>query len=643
MSVVEDSPSAERRKALKEADAVAANELRVSGSCPLSKYIDIADRLLDHFQNAVDGRRLDEAYVFGLRFANLSLSSLPKHPEWKHDTRSKARKRLTSQVGDVLCMMDVIKQRMDAEELMKIKAELIAKEEEEARKKEAEDRGRQQLDEARQRKQKIRDTLEEERQKFLAEQRSQREKPIQQKVKIAKKKEPVPKTKQIEKSAMAKLRAMQAQMSSSEEHAVLGEQEQTVTASKKNVKSLKSSKSSKIKVSSPKISFSMGKKKSKGKSKEEKAKLPSLSPTQPTENNNEPVTVIVASVGEVEPDGNKNKTDSITERDGREQNLGRKSSLGENSERKMNNVNSTEKQESKSESENNNKKIIITASTESQEDKIELSFDAESSRSATKSKKYDTDLTSSLKSTISTSMNFFTSKIETAKSSISTIPSSIVPPPVSSSPVNITSAMSTPRSKKEKTTIDKLKRAISAQEDRLEEIEGKQIPSLLQAAKTFLKEDKKQEALKCLTHKKRLERQVDKTKAAVFNMETQMFMLESALEDRYVKKALDEAATAIAGFQKNIGDPNADIVDLTNMSLSLPELDVGDSSDEELLEELEEWLSPEEKRKSQANKDSYANADDISLLSMPSFLPVAPADTPISTSVGNFLSAIIGE
>merc|ERR1711935_368506 len=119
-----------------------------------------------------------------------------------------------------------------------------------------------------------------------------------------------------------------------------------------------------------------------------------------------------------------------------------------------------------------------------------------------------------------------------------------------------------------------------------------------------------------------------------------MFMLESALEDRYVKKALDEAATAIAGFQKNIGDPNADIVDLTNMSLSLPELDVGDSSDEELLEELEEWLSPEEMRKSQANKDSYANADDISLLSMPSFLPVAPADTLISTSVGNFLSAI---
>jgi hypothetical protein len=186
MSVVEDSPSAERRKALKEADA--ANQLRVLESCPLSKYIDIADRLLDHFQDAVDGRRFDEAYVFGLRFANLCLSSLPQHPEWKHDAISKGRKRLTSQVGDVLCMMDVIKQRMDAEELMKAKAEIIAKEEEDARKTEAEDRRKHELDEARTREQKIRDALEEERAQFLAEQRSQRKKEMKQKEPISKNK-----------------------------------------------------------------------------------------------------------------------------------------------------------------------------------------------------------------------------------------------------------------------------------------------------------------------------------------------------------------------------------------------------------------------------------------------------------------------
>merc|ERR1712157_316457 len=116
----------------------------------------------------------------------------------------------------------------------------------------------------------------------------------------------------------------------------------------------------------------------------------------------------------------------------------------------------------------------------------------------------------------------------------------------------------------------------------------------------------------CLAHKKRLERQVDTTKAAVFNMETQMFMLESAIEDRYVKKALDEAATAMAGFQQNMSD-------------SLPELDIGDFTDEELMEELQEWLSPEDKRKAQAEKDS--NDDDISLLSMPTFLPNAPTST----------------
>ena len=130
---------------------------------------------------------------------------------------------------------------------------------------------------------------------------------------------------------------------------------------------------------------------------------------------------------------------------------------------------------------------------------------------------------------------------------------------------------------------------------------------------------------------------VDTTKAAVFNMETQMFMLESAMEDRHVKKALDEAASAIAGFQQNIGDPNAVVVDLKNMSASLPELEVGDSTDEELMEELEQWLSPEDRRKAQQHDDN------ISLLSVPTFLPAAPVYTPTTPSVDRILNAVIGE
>jgi len=167
------SPSAGRRKALKEADSV--NNLQVLGSCPLFKYLDIADLLLELFQDAVVKCRLDEAYVFGLRFVSLALSSLPQHPQWKLNTNSGSKKRLASQVNEVILNLDVIKQQMDAEELMKIEVETIAREEERIRKKEAEEHQRRQLDEERWSLQRKRNNLEEERAQFHALLRSKRE------------------------------------------------------------------------------------------------------------------------------------------------------------------------------------------------------------------------------------------------------------------------------------------------------------------------------------------------------------------------------------------------------------------------------------------------------------------------------------
>lgn len=674
MSAVEESPSAERRRALKEADA--SNQLGVLASCPLSKYMDIADRLLDHFQDALDGRRFDEAYVFGLRFANLGLSSLPQHPEWKHDSSSKGRKRLTSQVGDVLCMMDVIKQRMDAEELIKAKAKIIAKEEEDARKKEAEYRRQHELDEARNREQMIRDALEEERAQFLAEQRSQRKEEMKQNESISKKKEtvakkntsvkkkePMAKKEDVEKSAMAKLQAMQTRMSSTKEHTAVGQETLVVATREKKTEKSKSPKSKAKEGSTTKNWFGGEKKKSKAK---EKKMVPSPSPTPPHAIKDDTTSLPIASIAKKEVTKTKNSSDSVSQQDVRNQSLKRNSSRGENNNTKIVIATSAENEEGKIEPENKEKQMATAIFIEDQESKSESSPDTSSIRSAFsafKSNKKDSDPTKSTKLKKSTPITFIRSKIEAAKSSISTKPSTTVLPvekplvddSAYSTTATIIAAQQTPRSQKEKATIDKLKRAISFQEDRLEEIEGKQIPSLLHAAKTFLKEDKRQEALKCLAHKKRLERQVDTTKAAVFNMETQMFMLESTFEDRHVQKALDEAATAIAGFQRNIGDPKAAIVDLTDMSSSLPELDIGDSTDEELMEELEEWLSPEDKRRSQETKYD----DDISLLSMPAFLPAVPMATlpvepvvtlpevpvaiPTSPSADRMLKAVVGE
>jgi len=139
------------------------------------KYLVIADRLLEHFQDSVDKCQLDEAYVFGLRFASLALSSLPQHPEWNLNTNSEGKKRLTSQANDVLLNLDVIKQRMDAEELKKIEVETIARKKEEHGKKEAEEHQRRQLDEERWNLQRKRNNLEEERAQFYALLRSKRE------------------------------------------------------------------------------------------------------------------------------------------------------------------------------------------------------------------------------------------------------------------------------------------------------------------------------------------------------------------------------------------------------------------------------------------------------------------------------------
>merc|ERR1719491_680395 len=79
-SSVNGSPSFARRRALKAADET-ANQLRVVDGYPLSKYLAIADTLFGYFEEAFDSVQLDEAYVYGMRFAELAITNLPKHQE----------------------------------------------------------------------------------------------------------------------------------------------------------------------------------------------------------------------------------------------------------------------------------------------------------------------------------------------------------------------------------------------------------------------------------------------------------------------------------------------------------------------------------------------------------------------------------
>ena len=562
------SPSTDRRKALKEADS--ANQLKVLPSYPLSKYLDLSKRIFYRFNHAVSERRLDEAYIFGLRFANLGLASLPQHPEWKAATNIKAKKCLASQAKNVLEMLESIKKRMDAEELMKIKAEMIAKNEQDSRRREEEERINQQVGEEHRREQQKRRNLEIEREEFYAQQRSQRMKEIERK----KKKDNASKQKKIEQSAMLKLSAMQNQMISANDVDTNGDDDAFTEA-----------------VSVKSKGFETKGRKIKKWFKFEQRNV------EPKEEHNQTATFMLHALD----NENKSKQPQILRKEN------------------MTHTSHVHQKETK---------------TDDQSSNLTCAPLKKSSNAVDSFVKVDDDYPVIEHQSLST--NYVKNNVDL--SILDTTPSKAS---ISTSTSYIITAQHTPITKKEKNTIHNLQRAISLQENRLEEIDEKQIPSLLRAAKAFLKENNKKDALRCLAHKKRLERQVDVIKAAVFSMETQMFMLESAFEDRQVQKALDEAQAAISGYQRGLGDPKAIMVDLTDMSTSLPELETGDETDEELISELEQWLSPEEIEKSRQrinNNVVIDDDDDASILPMPTFLPVVPISNPADAALETTLS-----
>jgi hypothetical protein len=123
------SLSFSRRRALKDADS--ANQVRIVDSYPLSKYMTIAQRLFGYFEQAYESLHLDEAYVYGMRFAQLALTNLPKHREWT--AGGVVEENLKSQVAKVLSRLEIIKWRMDKEESMKLRTRMLAQAEEEVR------------------------------------------------------------------------------------------------------------------------------------------------------------------------------------------------------------------------------------------------------------------------------------------------------------------------------------------------------------------------------------------------------------------------------------------------------------------------------------------------------------------------------
>jgi Snf7 len=111
----DDRPSAARRQALRQGTTAKS----LVPTVPLTNYYELTDRLYASFCVALDNRKLDDAYVWGIRFATFSTEALPTHPAYGQSIFLKLRKRNAQRTQHVLTQLEAVAQRMDAEELLK--------------------------------------------------------------------------------------------------------------------------------------------------------------------------------------------------------------------------------------------------------------------------------------------------------------------------------------------------------------------------------------------------------------------------------------------------------------------------------------------------------------------------------------------
>ena len=195
----------------------------------------------------------------------------------------------------------------------------------------------------------------------------------------------------------------------------------------------------------------------------------------------------------------------------------------------------------------------------------------------------------------------------------------------------------------EEDTINLLETSIAAQLQRIEEIEQKLIPKLLEQARKehhiaktpkMAKQERmlhKRKAIHCMAQKRKWEKLAETTKIAVFHMETQIFRLENAMEDQQVHEAVAEAKSVIQSMGTSVG-----VSDLQGFSEAvgageLVKPGVDGEDDEIMMEELESWIGSTTSTDSNKAEETL-DEDDLSILSLPS-IPQQELVSPSSDSV----------
>jgi hypothetical protein len=122
-------PSEARRAALKQSEL---NKIpNISNLTPIQRYYSSALKLLQRFYTAVDNNKLDEAYIYGLRFAQFSAKVLPKHDYYKVKQREYVQLRKDNQ-NDLKKVIDALEQVVNMMDLEELERQEIRRREQEA-------------------------------------------------------------------------------------------------------------------------------------------------------------------------------------------------------------------------------------------------------------------------------------------------------------------------------------------------------------------------------------------------------------------------------------------------------------------------------------------------------------------------------
>lgn len=112
-------PSDDRRAALKQSEIDKIPN--ISNLTPIQRYYSSSLKLLKRFYTAVNKNNLDEAYIFGLRFAQFSTKVLPTHDYYKVEQKEyvKLRKDNQNDLEKLIGALENVVNLMDLEELEK--------------------------------------------------------------------------------------------------------------------------------------------------------------------------------------------------------------------------------------------------------------------------------------------------------------------------------------------------------------------------------------------------------------------------------------------------------------------------------------------------------------------------------------------